>query len=137
MNSTRFVRCYHRHAKVSMYCTNSTEFSWSCVMLNAQFAFFFGERIRPKVFEAKRRKKAYSFEQLRVEVCTRSCLYEYVCVCACMDVSVSRLKRASMKNSFLNLRSLDVVIFIRLPVCIVYCERNNGEQIWRRCRSDE
>lgn len=81
MNShTRFVRCYHRHAKVSMYCTNSTEFSWSCVMSNAQSAFFW-ERILPKVFEAKRRKKAYSFEQLRVEVCTRSWLYEYVCVC--------------------------------------------------------
>lgn len=44
-----------------------------------------------------------------------------------------RIRRtASLKNSFLNLWSPQLVIFIRTSVCNVYWKRNNGEPTWRR-----
>lgn len=65
------------------------------------------------------------------------CLY-MCCVRAYVFVEVDRIvvdtrrRRQSMKNSIPNLRSTLAVISTLLSVCIVYCEGNNGEQIWRR-----
>lgn len=93
------------------YCINSTENLLPLCTLNAQFAFakWIG---RPRKACDETRKTCFS---------SSVCVYGWV----------SQPSTESMKSSFLNLRSTHVVISIRMSVCIVYCERNNGEQTWR------